>query len=139
MMQESRNSHSVGPEPLWLQGCTGWAAGSSPSQPAKLRDREILRAQGQQKLPHKSGFCPFALSLSGDLRGTCHGAAPTVGSIMVELGSSCGMSPPPSPPAPGLLVSAGQAVRPHSHPVSDMGVITGEWVLGPPSRVLGGL
>lgn len=111
----------------------------SPTQPAKPRARETLRAWGWQKLPHKGGFCPFALSLSGELRGPCHGAAPTAGSITVELGSSYGMSPPPSSAAPRLLLSAEQKVRPHSHPVSDMGVIGGAWVLGSPSHVLGGL
>lgn len=111
----------------------------SPRPPAKPRVRETLRAWGWQKLPHKDGFCPFALSLSGELRGPCHGAAPTAGSITVELGSSYGMSPPLSPAAPRLLVSAEQTVRPHSQPVSDMGVIRGAWVLESPSRVLGGL
>ena len=85
VMQESRKSRSISPEPLWLQGCFavpvqsrawgGQRAGASPVQPAKPRARESLRTWGQKSSCEggsRGGFGPFSLSLTGELRGPCH-------------------------------------------------------------------
>lgn len=69
-MQESSNSRSVSPEPLLLQGCTGWAAGFplqvSQQSPEPGRPSEL---GASRSYPIKVFFahllCPSVVSSGG--------------------------------------------------------------------------